>query len=28
VVRLPGAPEQGVGGGTHDLRAPAAVPAG
>ncbi|WP_035808808.1 family 78 glycoside hydrolase catalytic domain [Curtobacterium sp. UNCCL17] len=27
VVRLPGAPEQRVGGGTHDLRAPAAVPA-
>jgi len=27
VVRLPGAAEQRVGGGTHDLRAPAAVPA-
>ncbi|OIH94658.1 alpha-L-rhamnosidase [Curtobacterium sp. MCBA15_001] len=28
VVRLPGLPEQRVGGGTHELRAPAAVPAG
>ncbi|MET3449931.1 family 78 glycoside hydrolase catalytic domain [Curtobacterium sp. 1544] len=27
VVRLPGAAEQRVGGGTHELRAPAAVPA-
>ncbi|MBF4613362.1 alpha-L-rhamnosidase [Curtobacterium sp. VKM Ac-1376] len=26
VVRLPGAPDQRVGAGTHDLRAPAAVP--